>query len=75
MRSPLLSRLLLFGFVWIGLFAGTHLLLDSLGVWSTLPVPLTHGVDVATGVVLLLALVSHLLLATGSLPGAGQPRS
>jgi hypothetical protein len=75
MKSPLLSRLLLFGFIWIGLFAGAYLLLDSLGVWSSLPVPLTHGLDMATGAILLLALVGHLLLATGSLPAVGRPRS
>jgi hypothetical protein len=75
MKGPLLSRLLLLGFVWIGLFAVAHLLLDSLGVWSILPVPLTHGVEIVTGVILLLMLVGHLLLATGSLPSAGSSRS
>ncbi|HSS44963.1 MAG TPA: hypothetical protein VLO07_06440 [Thermoanaerobaculia bacterium] len=73
MKSPLLPRLLLLGFVWIGLFAGAHLLLDSLGVWASLPVPLTRGIGVATGLVLLLALLGHLLLAAGALPAARRP--
>jgi len=75
MKSLSLSRLLLFGFIGIGLIAGTYLLLDSLGIWSSLPVGLTHGIDIATGVILLLALAGHLLLATGSLPAAGRTGS
>jgi hypothetical protein len=72
-NTPLLSRLILFGFLWIFLFAAAYLLLDGLGIWSSLPAAITRGVDVATGVILLAALVGHLLLATGGLPAADRP--
>jgi hypothetical protein len=65
---PLLSRLILAGFIWIFLFAAVYLLLESLGLWSSLPAPLTRGIDLATGLILLGTLVAHLLLATGALP-------
>jgi hypothetical protein len=70
--SPLLSRLILAGFIWVFLFAAVYLLLESVGLWSRLPGPLTRGIDLATGLVLLGALVAHLLLAMGALPPSPQ---
>ena len=68
MRASPLARLLVSGFVAIFLFAAAYLLLDAFGIWPRLPAPLTHGVEVLTGLILLGALLSHLALATGGLP-------
>jgi hypothetical protein len=61
-----LGRALLLGFVWIFVFGFSYVLLDSIGVWATLPGGLTRAVDVLTGVVLAAELVGHLALASGS---------
>lgn len=71
-RLPVLSRLLLFAFLWVFFLAGCYLLLDSVDLWARLPAALTHGVDVATGLALALALLAHLALATGALPREGD---
>lgn len=70
MKVAPLARLILFGFVGIFIVAAGYLLLDAFGVWSRLPTGLTHGVEVATGLILLFALLGHLALATGTLPRA-----
>jgi hypothetical protein len=68
MKTPLLARAILSGFLFLFAFAATYLLLDSLGVWAKLPSSLTHGVGVLSGLILLGTLVGHLALATGRLP-------
>ena len=68
MRPSLLARLIVAGFIAIFIFAATYLLLDAFGIWPRLPARLTHGAEVLTGLILLLALVGHLVLATGGLP-------
>lgn len=68
MKTPLLARALFAAFVILFLFAGTYLLLDSLGVWETLPPGLTRGVAILSGSILAATLVGHLALATGRLP-------
>jgi hypothetical protein len=68
MRPAPLARMIVAGFVAIFLFAAAYLLLDAFGVLPRLPARLTHGAEVLTGVILLLALLSHLVLATGRLP-------
>lgn len=69
-QAPLIGRLIFAGFLWVFFMAVSYVLLDGLGVWQTLPTALTHGADVATGLVLLLALIGHLFLATGPI---GKP--
>lgn len=78
MKASPLARLIVLGFVCIFLSATGYLLLDSLGIWTRLPAPVTRGVEVATGLILLFALIGHLALATGQLPPAdsrGDQRS
>lgn len=73
---PALGRVILWLFVWVFFLAAAYVLLDSLGLWSRLPDTLTRGLDIGTGLVLALALVLHLVLVTGKLPGStrgGQP--
>jgi hypothetical protein len=67
-NSVPLIQLLLFAFIWTGFYAGSYLLLDTLGLWPRLPGVLTHVLDLLTGAVLLLALVGNLILSTGRLP-------
>jgi hypothetical protein len=66
---PALGRLILAAFVWVFFLAAAYVLLDALGLWSRLPAALTWGIDIATGLVLAAALIVHLVLATGKLPG------
>ena len=68
MKTPLLARAILYGFLFLFAFVATYLLLDSLGVWAKLPSRLTYGVEVLSGLILLGTLVGHLALATGRLP-------
>jgi hypothetical protein len=68
MKTPLLARAILWGFLFLFAFAATYLLLDSLGVWQKLPSGLTHGVEVLSGLILFGTLVGHLVLASGRLP-------
>lgn len=68
MRTPILARLILLVFVWIGLYGGTYILLDSLGLWSRLPRAFTHALDLLTAAILLFALGAHLILSAGRLP-------
>jgi len=65
-----LARALLLGFVWVFTFGFAYLLLDSLGVWQTLPPVLTRTIDLMTGAVLAAELAGHLVLTTGRLPNA-----
>jgi hypothetical protein len=59
-NAPVVSRILFWAFIWIFAFGGGYVLLDTLGLWSSLPVPLTRAVDIA-----------HLVAATGALPAPG----
>jgi hypothetical protein len=68
MRTPLLARLTLFGFVWVGLYGGSYILFDTLGLWARLPESFTHALDMMTAAILLIALSAHLLVWTGRLP-------
>jgi hypothetical protein len=68
MKTSLLARAILSGFVFLFGFAAIYLLLDSVGVWEKLPAGLTHGVEVLSGLILLGTLVGHLALASGRLP-------
>ena len=68
MKTPTLARLLFVAFVVLFLFAGSYLLLDSLGVWERIPASLTRGLSIISGLILLATLVGHLALATGKLP-------
>ncbi|MGH9441030.1 MAG: hypothetical protein ACRD16_02025 [Thermoanaerobaculia bacterium] len=68
-----LGRGMLLGFVWIFLFAAAYLLLDSLGLWQSLPPSLARGVDLLTGAVLAFELLGHLALTTGRLPEPPRP--
>jgi hypothetical protein len=68
MRIPLLARLTLFALIWVGLYGGTYILFDSLGLWARLPESFTHALDLLTAAILLLALAAHLLVSTGRLP-------
>jgi hypothetical protein len=68
MRTPLLARLTLSAFIWVGLYGGTYIVFDSLGLWSHLPETFTHALDLLTVSILLLALAAHLLISTGRLP-------
>jgi hypothetical protein len=68
MKASPLARLIVAGFIAIFVFAGAYLLLDAFGIWPRLPAPLTHGAEVLTGLILVLALLGHLALATGALP-------
>jgi len=68
MRTPLLARLTLFAFVWVGLYGGTYILFDSFGLWARLSESFTHALDILTAAILLTALAAHLLVSTGRLP-------
>jgi len=68
MRTPLLARLVLLAFIWVGLYGGTYILFDALGMWVRLPESFKHVLDLLTGAILLTALIAHLLLSTGRLP-------
>jgi hypothetical protein len=68
MKPSLLARLIVAGFIAIFVFAAAYLLLDAFGIWPRLPARLTHAAEVLTGLILLLALLGHLVLATGDLP-------
>lgn len=68
MKAPLLARAILFGFLFLFAFAATYVLLDSLGIWGKLPLAVTRGVEVLSGLILLGTLLGHLLLAGGRLP-------
>ena len=68
MRPSLLARLIVAGFIAIFIFAAAYLLLDAFDVWPRLPARLTHAAEVLTGLILVLALLGHLVLATGELP-------
>jgi hypothetical protein len=70
-NAPVLSRILFLAFIWIFAFGGSYVLLDALGLWSSLPPSLTRAVDIATGCVLVGALLAHLVAATGALPAPG----
>ncbi len=76
MKTPLLARAILFGFLFLFAFAAAYLLLDSLGVWGMLPTGVTHGAEILSGLILLGTLLGHLILASGRLPleAAGSPR-
>lgn len=78
MRTSLLARLIVAGFIAIFVFAAAYLLLDAFNIWPRIPAPLTHGAEVLTGLILVLALLGHLALATGPLPAeltdAERPR-
>ena len=68
MKTPLLARAILAGFLFLFAFAATYLLLDSLGVWERLPGGLTRGVEILSGLILVGTLLGHLALASGRLP-------
>ena len=68
MKTSPLARGLFVAFVVLFVFAATYLLLDSLGVWPTLPGGLTRGLAILSGLILLGTLVGHLVLASGRLP-------
>lgn len=68
MKAPLLARAILAGFVFLFVFAGTYLVLDSVGVWEKLPSGLTRGVETLSGLILFGTLLGHIGLATGRLP-------
>ncbi len=68
MKPSPLARMIVAGFIAIFAFAAAYLLLDAFGIWSRLPTRLTHGAEVLTGLILVLALLAHLVLATGKLP-------
>jgi len=68
MKVAPLAKLILLAFVCVFISAGGYLLLDALGVWPRLPDGLTRPIEVVTGLILLLALIAHLVLATGALP-------
>jgi len=68
MKSSPLARVLFVAFVVLFVFAAAYLLLDTLGVWPTLPVGLTRGLAILSGLILLGTLVGHLVLASGRLP-------
>ena len=68
MKASPLARLIVAGFIAIFVFAGGYLLLDAFGIWPRIPAGLTHLAEVLTGLILLLALLCHLALATGGLP-------
>ncbi len=70
-NAPVVSRILFWAFVWIFTFGGAYVLLDALGLWSSLPAPLTRALDIATGCVLLGALLAHLVAASGAVPPSG----
>ena len=72
MKPALLARLILWSFIAVFAFATAYLLLDTFGIWPRLPARLTQGLEILAGLVLLLALVSHLILATGSIPTGGS---
>jgi len=67
-KPALLARLILAGFIAIFAFATAYLLLEEFGIWPRLPARLTHGLEILAGLVLLLTLVSHLILALGPIP-------
>lgn len=73
--APLIPRLMLFGFLWIFLFAAAYVLLDSLGLWTGLPSGIRTGIDLATGAILVLTMFGHLLAASGAVPGGPTSRN
>jgi hypothetical protein len=66
--APVLAQLAFWSFVWIFVMAVTHVTLDLVGVWSTLPQGLTHGADLLTGAVLFATLLMHLAMIFGQAP-------
>lgn len=68
MKTPLLARALLLAFILLFAFAGSYLLLDSLGVWEKLPPGLARGAAILSGLILAATLLGHLALASGRLP-------
>ncbi len=68
MKTPLLARAILSGFLFLFAFATAYLLLDSLGLWQMLPAGLTRGVEILSGLILFGTLLGHLALASGRLP-------
>ena len=68
MRTPFLARLAVLAFIWVGLYGGTYILFDALGMWARLPESFKHVLDLLTGAVLLTALIAHLPLSSGRLP-------
>jgi len=68
MKTPLLARAILWGFLFLFGFAAAYVLLDSIGLWARLPVGLTRGVEIVSGLILLGTLLGHLGLAAGRLP-------
>lgn len=67
-NAPLLGRLIVLGFVWVFAMAALYVVFEGFGVWQGLPPGLTKAADLATGAVLFLVLVAHLLLASGPVP-------
>lgn len=74
-RTPLLARLALAAFMWVGLYGTTYILFDTFGIWARLPASFTRVLDLLTGAILLTALIAHLLLSTGRLPDSRSSRS
>ncbi len=68
MKALLPARFIFGGFLAIFGFAALYVLLDSLGLWASIPAPVSRAMEVLTGLILLGALVGHLVLATGKLP-------
>ena len=59
-----LVRLMLAGFMAVFAVGVLHVSLTSFGVWQKLPGAVAQGIDVATGLILLLELAGHLALLT-----------
>ena len=57
-------RVLLMGFMAVFAVGILHVTLASLGLWQKLPAGLVRGIDVGTGLILLLELVGHLAILT-----------
>jgi hypothetical protein len=68
MKASPLARALFVAFVILFIFAGSYLLLDSLGLWERLPAGLTRGLAILSGLILLATLLGHLVLTIGRLP-------
>ncbi len=68
MKTPLLARAILSGFLFLFAFASVYVLLDSLGFWERLPSGFAHGLEILSGLILFGTLVGHLGLASGRLP-------
>lgn len=78
MKIAPLAKFILLAFICVFISAAGYLLLDAVGVWPRLPDVLARAIGVVTGLILLLALVAHLVLATGALPHSaseGRPSS